>query len=259
MAAAIPVGRVVFENTRLFVRVFSGVKPDRQCNQLSNPPHRPPIDPAGRGRSETEAMNPAAPLHPAAALKAGDLAVARGGYTLFSGLDIALEPGEALLLSGPNGAGKTSLLRVLGGMIRPAGGALTAPDPDDIAWLGHADGLKPSETPRQSLDFFAALYGADRAGALTALKAMGVHRQADRPSARLSRGQNRRVAIARIILSGRALWLLDEPAGPLDADGRILLAEAVARHVGAGGMVIAATHQDLDWPGAKRLDLGAAG
>ena len=203
------------------------------------------------------ATNTAQTALPPASVRVNGLRLQRGQHELMRDFDLELGPGQTLLVTGRNGAGKTSLLRALAGFLTPEEGEIYAGGPDSIAWLGHADGIKPVETPRQALEFWAKLDRRPRSAVIAALRALGMDRLADRPSARLSRGQQRRTAIARLILQDRPLWLLDEPAGPLDGAGRDLLAAAVAGHAARGGIVIAATHQDLDWPGARHLELGA--
>lgn len=197
-------------------------------------------------------------------IRAEALILSRGGRIVADGLSLAARPGEAVLLIGRNGAGKTTLLRALSGLLRPEAGVVSysgAParqaGPMVTAWLGHADGLKPGETVREAVEFAAALYGRDLVAADSALEALEIDALDERPCGRLSRGQSRRVALARVLLSGRPVWLLDEPAGPLDTAGRDLLAQSVASHRALGGVVIAATHQTLDWPGAQVMEIGA--
>lgn len=204
----------------------------------------------------------AAPFAPVS-LEVRSLSLARGGKTLTQHLSLSLAPGAALLLTGPNGAGKTTLLRALAGLFPATAGvvlydgvAAKIAAPGQAALLGHADGLKPAETPLQSLAFWTRFYGAPADEAQAALKTMGMAPLSGRPAQRLSRGQRRRAAIARVIASNRPVWLLDEPAGPLDAAGRAALAEAVAAHRARGGLAVAATHQPLDWPGAQMLEMG---
>ena len=185
------------------------------------------------------------------------LRLERGGKTLLTGFSLNVEPGEALVLLGPNGSGKMTLLRAMGGLVRPVAGEISL-DPQSVAFLGHADALKPSETVEQSLAFWARLYGGDLETLDQVMTEMALAHLARRTCGTLSAGQKRRTALARIALSNRSVWLLDEPAAPLDARSRERLARLVRQHCAAGGIVIAATHVDLGWAGARVEDLRPA-
>lgn len=200
-------------------------------------------------------MNPAA-FHPEP-ITVSDLRLERGRKTVLTGFSLTIEPGEALVLLGPNGSGKTTLLRALGGLVRPLSGEIRL-DPQSAAFLGHADALKPSETVEQALEFWARLYGGDVNQLDAVMMAMALAHLARRTCGTLSAGQKRRVALARVALSNRPVWLLDEPAAPLDARSRDRLAALVDTHCSAGGSVIAATHVDLGWSGARVEDLRPA-
>ncbi|WP_300526979.1 heme ABC exporter ATP-binding protein CcmA [Maricaulis sp.] len=196
------------------------------------------------------------------ALSVAGLTLSRGDLCLISDLDLRLSGGDAVFLMGANGSGKTTFLHALAGLVRPDQGTIMLGDrPLDleasewIGWLGHVDGLKPNETVRETLRFWAGLQGERKPPIMAVLKALDIGHLIDRPTGRLSRGQQRRVAFARVAVANRPLWLLDEPAGPLDQRGRDRLAELVAWHRDRGGIVIAATHQILDWPGAETLEL----
>lgn len=199
-----------------------------------------------------------------ARFEAAELACVRGGRPVFEGLDFAVESGGALLLHGPNGTGKSSLLRILAGMLRPAGGRLLwngAGVRDDaeahrarLHYVGHLDALKPLMTPRETLSFFAAT--RDRvAAAEAALGQLGIADLADVPGRYLSAGQKRRVALARLVASPARLWLLDEPTVTLDVDATARLEAMMAAHRASGGVVIVATHTGIALDGADRLDL----
>ena len=187
-------------------------------------------------------------------LTAEKLACARGERTLFSALNFRVSAGQALAVEGANGAGKTSLLRLIAGFLAPAAGRIVVKidgrENDDaeergksVGWLGHQDGLKPQLTVREQLNFFAGLYRS--AVDPGVLEQVGLARQADLPCRYLSAGQRRRLALARLLVSGRPLWLLDEPFAALDVNGQALVAQLMARHCGAGGIIIAATHDPL--------------
>jgi heme exporter protein A len=198
---------------------------------------------------------------PPNALDARAISLQRGGIPLIEDLSLKVQPGEAVVLLGRNGVGKTTFLRALAGVLRPAQGEVLYGDEParaaaarHCAFLGHENALKPDETPRQSLRFWSQLSG-QRGDIKAALTAMGLAALADRPARRLSQGQKRRAALARLLVLERPVWLLDEPAAPLDADGRQRLSDIVTAHRQRGGMVIAATHQALDWPDAQTREL----
>ncbi len=205
-------------------------------------------------------------------LIATDVCAERGGRPVLAGVGFTLRSGEALVVTGPNGAGKSTLLRVLAGLLMPTRGSirLDPPDHDDadtpIAerahYVGHADALKGALTPLENLAFAAAVMaGGSRTGEAAALPAEALARvslshAADLPCAYLSAGQRRRVALARLLVAFRPLWLLDEPATALDARSQTLLAEIMGQHLSAGGLIIAATHAPLGLSGLRVLRLG---
>jgi heme exporter protein A len=198
-------------------------------------------------------------------LNVEDLNVERGGRVILSNFALSLKPGEALALTGPNGSGKTTLLRALAGLLPLAagkiyieGGAPDAPPAEQLHLLGHADGVKTQLTAAENVIFWAELLGGDTKEIATALDAVGLGHAADLPAAYLSAGQKRRLSLCRLIVARRDLWLLDEPATALDTDGLDRLAQLVDIHRAAGGLVLAATHADLAWPGLKRTVLGSA-
>ena len=175
----------------------------------------------------------------------------RGGRVLFRDLSFRIEAGRALCIEGANGAGKTSLLRMIAGFLAPAAGAIRIGDIEDAeergrlaGWLGHQDAVKPQQTVREALSFFAQLYRG-RGSVDEAMEATGLSRLADLPGQYLSAGQKKRVALARLTLCGRPLWLMDEPLASLDATGKGIAASLVTSHCAAGGIAVVATHEPL--------------
>ena len=180
-----------------------------------------------------------------------NLSVARGGMTLLSGVDFALNAGQILVLRGANGLGKTSLLRCIAGLQNPVEGQITAPE--TVAYSGHADGLKGQMTVLENLAFWSSIYHGPSPE--VALDAYDLHALADRPAANLSAGQKRRLGLARMQVSGCALWIMDEPTVSLDADNVALFRAALDRHVQSGGAAVITTHIDLAIASARLLDL----
>ncbi|PRX37897.1 heme exporter protein A [Meinhardsimonia xiamenensis] len=181
-----------------------------------------------------------------------DLSCARGGVPVLEHVSFALAAGEVLVLRGPNGSGKTTLLRTIAGLQPPLAGEIRAA-PGAIAYAAHADGLKATLTVAENLAFWAGIYGTgDIAGALAAFALEGL---ADRPAQNLSAGQKRRLGLARLLVTGRPVWALDEPTVSLDAAAVEMFAEAVRTHVAAGGAALIATHIELGLAGLT-LDVG---
>lgn len=205
------------------------------------------------------------PVHAAApssdtlpALTAHGLCCVRDDRRLFEGVGFALPPGEAVEIEGTNGSGKTTLLRAICGLIMPDAGSIhwqghdvvTDPEPlrRALTYVGHAIGAKRDLTPRENLEAALALAGAGTQGDACgkALERVGLSGCADTPLRRLSAGQVRRVALARLLLRSNPLWVLDEPFSALDRGGKALLEELIIEHCSKGGMVLLTTHQPAD-------------
>ncbi|MGO8739053.1 heme ABC exporter ATP-binding protein CcmA [Rhodoblastus sp.] len=201
-------------------------------------------------------------------IAAKGLRVDRGGRAIVRGVDFELRAGDALLVLGRNGAGKSTLLRALAGFlplregeIRLIGGADEAPLAEQAHYVGHADGLKAALTALENLEFWARMLKSAPGEALSpdgALEKVGLARVGDFPVAYLSAGQKRRVALARLFVAPRPIWLLDEPATALDVGSQEKFAEAMAAHRAGGGFIIAATHAPLGLIDARELRLDAA-
>ena len=196
------------------------------------------------------------------------LALERGGRALFQGLSFAAAPGAFVELVGPNGAGKTSLLRAVAGFLRPAAGRIGAAEdgaaldddqrPTRLHLLGHRDGLKSTLDARAHLTFWRDLLGgAGGIGVDEAMARVGLTRLGDLPARAFSAGQGRRLALARLLVAPRPLWLLDEPAAALDRAGKALLGEVITAHRATGGVVIAALHEPLEVRADATVTIGA--
>ena len=197
------------------------------------------------------------------ALALRDLAVRRGGRLLFSGLSLELAAGQACALTGANGAGKTSLLRAVAGLVRTEAGeiAFGAAEPADaraegLHFIGHQDGLKPARTGREELDFWSRWSGGGEVYLETAARRLDLAGLLDLEIRRLSAGQRRRLALARLIAAPRPLWLLDEPLSPLDAGWRQRFGAIMGEHLAGGGLILAAVHDPLP-VAALRLEIAA--
>ena len=190
------------------------------------------------------------------------LACRRGDRTIFAGLDFELGEGEIALLAGSNGSGKTSLLRLIAGLGEPAAGRLElqggAPEltiGQQCHLIAHQNALKPALTGRENLDFWGQFLGQGDVGA--ALAAFDLMALAELQAGLLSDGQKRRLALSRLALCKRPLWLLDEPTVGLDRASQDRLSALMAAHIGHGGLAIVATHVEIGLEPAHRIDLGS--
>ena len=198
-------------------------------------------------------------------LSASDLACRRGGRDVFAGVSFSVASGEGMAIRGRNGAGKSSLLRMVVGLVRIAGGrlALEGGDPEltvgeQAHYLGHQDALKPSLSVGENLRFWSAFFDAASADIVEPLAAVGLDALIDLPAAYLSAGQRRRLSIARLVAVKRPIWLLDEPTSTLDAAAQARLGEIMRAHLASGGLILAATHSVLGLDGARELQLDQA-
>ena len=175
---------------------------------------------------------------------------------------------DCVHVAGPNGAGKTTFLRVVAGLLTPEQGRVhwqgrsIASDRDaygaSFCYLGHSDGLKPEFTSHENLAYEVGLRRRlDAATIDETLARLGLAQSRDQPARSLSAGQRRRLSMARVMLAGAPLWILDEPFTNLDLAGVNLLSEVIALHLDAGGAALLATHQPPAIPrhAVRRLDL----
>ncbi len=200
-------------------------------------------------------------------LQANGLDCERGGRVLFRGLSLDLKAGELLRIAGANGRGKTSLLRILCGLLLPAGGevrwkgepiqSLREEYSRQLVYVGHAPAVKDELTGAENLSIACRLAGTpvSEEKARTALEALSVPWNV--LVKKLSQGQRRRVALARLVLGAEVpLWLLDEPFAALDVAAVALMEKLIGEHAARGGMVAFTTHQEVHLQ-SKTLDLGA--
>ncbi|HZH50585.1 MAG TPA: heme ABC exporter ATP-binding protein CcmA [Microvirga sp.] len=199
-------------------------------------------------------------------LSVNDLACDRGERRIFSGVSFTLLPGEVLVVTGRNGAGKSTLLELLAGRLRPAAGEVLLAEagdrtlPECLHYVGHRDALKSALTARENLDFARDFLGDPALDPREALEAVGLAHAARLPVAYLSAGQRRRIALARLLVAHRPLWLLDEPTSALDTASQENLLRLMEEHRERGGVVIATTHAPLALKDAKtvRIERAAA-
>lgn len=181
------------------------------------------------------------------------LACVRGGRILFEDVSFFVLAGGVMLVTGPNGAGKSSLLRVLAGLLPAAAGAVERPE--RIAYLGHDNALKLDSRLSAELAHWSALDRASRATVDAAIERFNLAPLLDLEVRMLSNGQRRRAALARVLMGGARLWLLDEPEVGLDRAALHALAAAIAEHRADGGAAVVVSHAALDLPNAAVLPL----
>lgn len=210
----------------------------------------------------------------AEALRIERLGCVRGGRWLFRDLSVELRPGRALALRGANGSGKSSLLRAIAGLLPIKTGLIDRPS--GFAYLAHQNGLSQDLSVEENLFFARRIAGCGSSGATAwseatgpgtggaglrpytiaeALDAVDLRELAPLQVRRLSQGQRRRLALARVAMSGQSLWLLDEPTAALDTDGEARFHALLDAHLSAGGLAVVATHHPLALPLEHLIDL----
>ncbi len=185
------------------------------------------------------------------AMQVENLAVSRGGILILEGINFQLSAGQALVLRGPNGSGKTTLLRTLAGLQPIADGLITC-DTDSVAYAAHSDGLKQMLSVRENLEFWASVFGTGNID--KAVESFFLEPLLTRMAGALSAGQKRRLGLARLLVTGRPIWVLDEPTVSLDVEAVARFGETIKTHLNNGGSALIATHIDLGIP-ADILDV----
>ena len=181
------------------------------------------------------------------------LAIRRGERTLFEGVGLHAASGSVIFVRGPNGAGKSSLLLAIAGLLHPAAGTIRYRDrgrdeelAPNLHFVGHQTGVKTRLTLSENLAFWTNVFGGAGLAVDAALEAVGLGGKGGLDAGYLSAGQTRRLGLARLLVSRRTVWLLDEPTAALDADGDGMVERLISDHAAAGGIAIVATHHNLE-------------
>lgn len=201
-------------------------------------------------------------VHAPLCLKTFALGVGRGETVLASDIALSVPAGTGLMLRGPNGAGKSTLLLTLAGLLSPLEGSVTLEGHDEdlgpaFHHCGHRNAIRPRLTASETLEFWRGVNGNPSMPVPEALDRVGLARQARLDAAYLSAGQQRRLALARLLVSARPVWLLDEPTSALDAEGQKLLAELIGDHLAQGGIAVLASHDVIALDGLAVFTLGS--
>lgn len=203
-------------------------------------------------------------VHSPLCLKTFALGVGRGDTMLARDIALSVPAGRGLMLRGPNGAGKSTLLLTLAGLLSPLEGSVALEGHDDdlgpaFHHCGHRNAIRPRLTAVETLEFWYGINGNPAMPVAEAIDRVGLRRQAKLDAAYLSAGQQRRLALARLLVSARPVWLLDEPTSALDAEGQKLLTGLLEDHLAAGGIAVIASHDAiaLDGLAVFTLETGA--
>lgn len=200
-------------------------------------------------------------VHSSLCLKTFALGVGRGDTVLARDIALSVPAGSGLMLRGPNGAGKSTLLLTLAGLLDPLEGSIVLEGHDAdfgpaFHHCGHRNAIRPRLSAIETLAFWCGINGNPALPVAEALDRVGLLRQAKLDAAYLSAGQQRRLALARLLVSARPVWLLDEPTSALDTEGQKLLAGLIGDHLGSGGIAVIASHDDIAVDGLAVLRLG---
>ena len=196
--------------------------------------------------------------------QASGLSISRGGNRILNNVSLTLDPGEVILLRGPNGAGKTTLLRALAGLLQLDAGAIVvtelskgapADDENPVIYCGPLNATKVALSVDENLKFWTALYRAPAESADKARAAFGLDDYAARRAGALSTGLGRRLGLARLLIANKPIWFVDEPTASLDHRSADIFTALVERHRKGGGAAIIATHDAIDFEGARRMEL----